>query len=431
MAISAVSRRAALSAFGALSVFSIAGLRRARAQTALRLREIQVDVWRLRASAGDQTADWVEEELPKDLARALAPYMAPGERNGATLLARIENVDLGGGGTGRGGGSVDSIEGVLIVSGSRGLVAAATPLRATAPYEQNGADQPLFEEAYHSRVIALADAFAGWAPGNWASETAYRVDARDRLPWTPPWYSAPTMVGAGTDRTKPQVGGGPAVILVRPQLAVNIGMCARAMANFGLDDLRLVNPREGWPRSDDYRDVAYSAAAGATDLLDAARVFASVEAAVGDLHAVYATTARERGQMKAVLSPSAAMGATAAAIGEKRGILFGPERTGLDNDEVALADCDRHLSFKPRLRLAQPLPGGPYVRLRMVQGGAWRQAPAADDPPPRRRRRRSARCCSPSSTISRAGSTRTASSGPRPRSRACGETCATSSIAWS
>ncbi len=93
------------------------------------------------------------------------------------------------------------------------------------------------------------------------------------------------MVGAGTDRTKPQLGGGPAIILVRPQLAVNIGMCARAMANFGLDDLRLVNPREGWPRTDEYRDVAYAAAAGATDLLDAARVFPSVEAAVGDLHA--------------------------------------------------------------------------------------------------------------------------------------------------
>ena len=131
------------------------------------------------------------------------------------------------------------------------------------------------------------------------------------------------MVGAGTDRTKPRLGGGPAVILVRPQLAVNIGMCARAMANFGLDDLRLVNPREGWPRSDDYREVAYSAAAGATDLLDAARVFASVEAAVGDLNAVYATTARERGQMKAVLTPSVAMGAAAAAASEKRGILFG------------------------------------------------------------------------------------------------------------
>jgi len=146
------------------------------------------------------------------------------------------------------------------------------------------------------------------------------------------------MVGAGTDKTKPQVNGGPAVILVRPQLAVNIGMCARAMANFGLDDLRLVNPREGWPRNDEYRDIAYSAAAGATRVLDGARVFSSVEAAVADLNAVYATTARERGQMKAVLTPSAAMAATAAASGERRGILFGPERTGLDNDEVAIAD---------------------------------------------------------------------------------------------
>ena len=121
------------------------------------------------------------------------------------------------------------------------------------------------------------------------------------------------MVGAGTDKTKPSLAGGPAVILVRPQLAVNIGMCARAMANFGLDDLRLVNPREGWPRSDEYREVAYSAAAGATALLDAARVFPSVEAAVADLHTVYASTARERGQMKAVVSPSVAMGAAAAA----------------------------------------------------------------------------------------------------------------------
>src|SRR5271165_2679919 len=97
------------------------------------------------------------------------------------------------------------------------------------------------------------------------------------------------MVGAGTDKTKHPLSGGPAVILVRPQLAVNIGMCARAMANFGLDDLRLVNPRQGWPRSDEYRDVAYSAAAGATGLLDAARVFASVEAAVADLNAAYAS----------------------------------------------------------------------------------------------------------------------------------------------
>src|SRR5271157_2373656 len=115
------------------------------------------------------------------------------------------------------------------------------------------------------------------------------------------------MVGAGTDRTKPLLRGGPVVILVRPQLAVNIGMCARAMANFGLEDLRLVDPREGWPRTDEYREVAYSAAAGATEVLDAARVFPSVGAAVADLNSVYAATARERGQMKAILTPSEAM----------------------------------------------------------------------------------------------------------------------------
>ena len=184
------------------------------------------------------------------------------------------------------------------------------------------------------------------------------------------------MVGAGTDRTKPDVAGGPAVILVRPQLAVNIGMCARAMANFGLDDLRLVNPREGWPRTDDYREVAYSAAAGATDLLDAARVFPSVEAAVGDLNAVYATTARERGQMKAVLTPSVAMASTAAAAGEKRGILFGPERTGLTNDEVALANSI--ITFPPSptyasLNLSQAV---------LICGYEWLKAARGDKPPP-------------------------------------------------
>jgi tRNA/rRNA methyltransferase len=184
------------------------------------------------------------------------------------------------------------------------------------------------------------------------------------------------MVGAGTDRTKPPLGGGPAIILVRPQLAVNIGMCARAMANFGLDDLRLVNPREGRPRSDEYRDVAYAAAAGATDLLDSARVFASVEAALADLQVVYATTARERGQMKEVLSPSAAMGASAAAFGEKRGLLFGPERTGLDNDEVALADAIITFPSSPTyasLNLSQAV---------LLCGYEWFKAAHGDAPPP-------------------------------------------------
>ena len=131
------------------------------------------------------------------------------------------------------------------------------------------------------------------------------------------------------------------VVLVRPQLAVNIGTAARAMANFGLRDLRLVAPRSGWPPPEAYRDTALAAAAGAVNLIEAARVYDTVQDAVADLHKVYATTARERGQGKPVLLPSEAMPAAASAAiqGERAGVLFGPERTGLDNDEIVLADA--------------------------------------------------------------------------------------------
>lgn len=149
------------------------------------------------------------------------------------------------------------------------------------------------------------------------------------------------MVGAGTDRSKINVAHGPAIVLVRPQLAVNVGMCARAMANFGLFDLRLVNPKDGWPRTGALSEVAAAAAAGAAHILDGATLFPSVEAAIADLNFVWATTARERGQQKRVLTPADAMpeAAMALARGERHGVLFGPERTGLDNDEVALADA--------------------------------------------------------------------------------------------
>jgi tRNA/rRNA methyltransferase len=182
------------------------------------------------------------------------------------------------------------------------------------------------------------------------------------------------MVGAGTDRTKTTIGGGPAVVLVRPQLAVNIGMCARAMANFGLEELRLVNPKAGWPRTDEYHQIAYSAAAGAAHLLDAARVYDSVEAAVGDLHFVYAATARERGQMKPVLTPAVGMAETAAS-GQRRGVLFGPERTGLDNDEVALADAILSFPANPAyasLNLAQAV---------LLVGYEWFKSAHGDAPP--------------------------------------------------
>ena len=113
------------------------------------------------------------------------------------------------------------------------------------------------------------------------------------------------------------------------------------MANFGLSDLRLVAPREGWPRVGPHEDVAEAAAAGAAHLLRAAKLFDTVEEAIADLNYVFATTARERGQAKPVFLPADAMpdSARRVASGQRIGILFGPERTGLDNDEVTLADA--------------------------------------------------------------------------------------------
>ncbi|MBO0732752.1 MAG: RNA methyltransferase [Methylocapsa sp.] len=148
------------------------------------------------------------------------------------------------------------------------------------------------------------------------------------------------MTGAGTNRTRASRTGGPAIILVRPQLAVNIGMCARAMVNFGLTNLRLVAPREGWPVSGALSKGAYAAAAGGAGVLEAAERFENTEQAVRDLNFVWATTARERGQFKPVKTPAEAMPECAVNIakGERQGVLFGPERTGLSNDDVALAN---------------------------------------------------------------------------------------------
>lgn len=128
----------------------------------------------------------------------------------------------------------------------------------------------------------------------------------------------------------------PAIVLVEPQMPENIGMAARAMANFGLSELRLVAPRDGWPHAD-----AVAPAVGATGVLDGARAHATTAEAIGDLNFVLATTARSRGQMKRVLTPEEAMAEIArrTASGERCGILFGRERTGLENDDVSLADA--------------------------------------------------------------------------------------------
>ena len=140
---------------------------------------------------------------------------------------------------------------------------------------------------------------------------------------------------AGTNSERTLIAEGPAIILVHPQLGENIGMVARAMANFGLAELRLVNPRDGWPS-----EKAISAASKADHVIEAAKVYPSLEAAVADLEFVYATTARDRYGYKEVRSPVVAADdlRTRFRAGEKTGILFGRERTGLTNEEIALAD---------------------------------------------------------------------------------------------
>ena len=123
----------------------------------------------------------------------------------------------------------------------------------------------------------------------------------------------------------------PVIVLVRPQLGENIGKAARAMLNFGLAEMRLVSPRDGWPNPD-----AGPAASGADIVLEQAQVFASVAEATADCAHVYATTVRKRGVTKPVVTPEGAASQIRAAAG-RSAILFGPERSGLASDDVALA----------------------------------------------------------------------------------------------
>ncbi|MSP66761.1 MAG: RNA methyltransferase [Alphaproteobacteria bacterium] len=149
---------------------------------------------------------------------------------------------------------------------------------------------------------------------------------------------------AGTDHTKAAAPGGPAIILVEPQLGDNIGAAARAMFNFGLIDLRLVRPRDGWPNV-----RAVVSASGADTVVDGVRVFATVAAAVADLRFLLATTARPRHLAKPVVTPAEAARALreAAAGGRAAGILFGAERRGLVNEDLGLADAILTVPINP------------------------------------------------------------------------------------
>jgi tRNA/rRNA methyltransferase len=179
------------------------------------------------------------------------------------------------------------------------------------------------------------------------------------------------MPGAGTDKTKDWTDlPGPAVVLVEPQLGENIGAAARVMANFGLSRLRLVNPRDGWPNIH-----AHRAASGADRILDQSVLYQSVQAAIADCTLVLATTARAHDQAKPVLSPqeAAALLAPRVAGGETVAVMFGRERYGLQNEEIALADRIVTFPVNPAfasLNLAQAVALMAYEWFRLASGGA-------------------------------------------------------------
>ena len=145
-------------------------------------------------------------------------------------------------------------------------------------------------------------------------------------------------------------GAKPVIILVRPQLGQNIGKAARAMLNFGLTELRLVSPRDGWPNPD-----AGPAASGADVVLEQAQLFETTEAAIADCNLVFASTVRRRDLVMPVVGPEEMAERIAASSGGSA-ILFGPERSGLETEDVAQADAIVTVPINPEfgsLNLAQ------------------------------------------------------------------------------
>ena len=178
------------------------------------------------------------------------------------------------------------------------------------------------------------------------------------------------MAGAGTDKTKRWAEvAGPIIVLVEPQLGENIGAAARVMANFGLSRLRLVKPRDGWPNIH-----ARRSASGADRVLDESALYETVKAAIADCALVLATTARAHDQAKSVIGPDAAAALLAPHVdsGENVAVLFGRERYGLENDEVALADRIVTFPVNPAfasLNLAQAVAIIAYEWFKRVSSG--------------------------------------------------------------
>ena len=178
------------------------------------------------------------------------------------------------------------------------------------------------------------------------------------------------MPGAGTDKTKRWIEQpAPIVVLVEPQLGENIGAAARAMANFGISRLRLVKPLQGWPN-----EKARVMASGADRVLDGASVHETLANAIADCSFVLATTARAHDQAKPVVGADAAAAEMAPRVkaGETVALLFGRERIGLENHEVALADCIITLPVNPAfasLNLAQAVAVVGYEWFKCISAG--------------------------------------------------------------
>ena len=162
----------------------------------------------------------------------------------------------------------------------------------------------------------------------------------------------------------------PIILLVEPQLVENIGMTARAMMNTGLSELRLVNPRDPWPLGEVHQQRMAAASSGADDILTNAKIFATLEEAIADLNYIYATTARTHDMVNRIMTPKAAIPDMIhrAGAGEKVGVMFGRERTGLINDYIVLANAKITIPLNPEfssLNLAQSV---------LLIGYEWYQA---------------------------------------------------------
>lgn len=229
----------------------------------------------------------------------------------------------------------------------------------------------MWSQEFPSRQEALAAEFQVKDWSRKKKEALFRddwaaVSAAARKPERPepvPRYEVSTSSTSTRDERhgggeqavdREQAGGAstppPVIILVRPQLGENIGKAARAMLNFGLTEMRLVSPRDGWPNPS-----AGPAASGADIVLQNAKVYDSVAAATADCAQIYATTVRKRGVTKPVVTPEQAATEIHAAPG-RSAILFGPERSGLETDDVAVARTIITVPINPEfgsLNLAQ------------------------------------------------------------------------------